>query len=84
MGRWQLAATRVVGIVCTMRLATLFEVTTRSVEWTLEAIFQIAIATLGSMFFFRIKPRDAGMLIVIAILIFLILYLLAMFMRLVV
>ena len=83
MGRWKLAATRVAGIVFTMRLATLLDVT-RVLEWPLEAILQIAIATSLSIFFFRLKPRDAGMLIVIAILIFLILYLLAMFMRLVV
>lgn len=84
MGHWQLVVTRVVGIVCTMRLATFFDVTTGSVEWTLEAILQIGIVTLTSIFFFRLKPRDAGMLIIISILIFLILYLLAMFMRLVV
>ncbi len=83
MGRWKLAAMRVAGIVFTMRLATLLDVT-RVLEWPLEAILQIAIATSLSILFFRLKPRDAGMLIVIAILIFLILYLLAMFMRLVV
>jgi len=82
MGHWKLAATQVAGIVFTMRLATFLDIT-RVLEWPLEAILQIAIATSLSIFFFRIKPRDAGMLIVISILIFLILYLLAMFMRLV-
>ena len=83
MGRWQRAAMRIAGITCTMRLATFLDIT-RVLEWPLEAILQIAIAASLSIFFFRIKPRDAGMLIIIAILIFLILYLLAMFMRLVV
>lgn len=83
MGHWQLAVTRVAGIIFTMRLVTFLNVT-KILEMPLEAILQSAIATLTSIFFFRIKPRDAGMLIVIAILIFLILYLLAMFMRLVV
>ena len=83
VGRWQLAVTRIAGIITTMRLATFLDIT-RVLEWPLEATLQIAIATSLLIFFFRIKPRDAGMLIVIAILIFLILYLLAMFMRLVV
>lgn len=83
MGHWRLAVTRVAGIVCTMRLATFLNVT-KILEMPLEAILQIAIATVTSIFFFRLKPRDAGMLIVIAIVIFVSLFLLAKFVNFVV
>ena len=67
-----------------MRLATFFNVKLMSLEWGIEAILEIALATASSLFFFRLKPRDAGLMVIIVMLIFLILYLLAMFIRLVV
>ena len=78
-GRLKRIFARVAGIILIMRLATFVNLTTPSMEWIVEVVLQIPIAIGGVLLFFKVKPRDAAMTVLIAMILFVLVYLAARF-----
>lgn len=77
LGDMKLSAVRMLGIVTTMRLAAMLNVPYPWLEWTAEAVIQIATFIGLSIVLFRLPPRDAPTLAGIGIVMFVLLWLLA-------
>ena len=78
-GRVSRIFARVAGVVLLMRLATFVDLNRPSVEWVVEVVLQLPIAIGGVLLFFKVKPRDASMIVLIAMVLFVLVYLVARF-----
>jgi hypothetical protein len=71
------AAKRMLGVVTTVRVASIIYLPPLWLEWTVEAIIQAAAFAGLAMIMFRLKPRDVPTLLGAAVVLFLMLWLLA-------
>jgi hypothetical protein len=67
LGELGIAALRMLGIVTTMRLVTFIDLRWQQAEFLLEAALQAAAFVALCMALYNLKPRDAGMLGVFAL-----------------
>lgn len=71
----KLGAIRMLAIVVTMRLTSFIALPNRALEWTAEAIVQLAIFAGLSLALFRLKPGDAPIMTGAAVILFVMLWL---------
>jgi len=76
-GDLRLTFARAAGIVALMRLATFMNLLSNSWEWVLQSALQLPIAAGLSLVLYKIKPRDAAILLGLAIIGFLGVYFIA-------
>jgi ribosomal protein L37E len=69
-----LALLRSLAVVTVMRLVAFLDFGTRSVEWTVEAAGQAALAFLALLVLFRLSPRNAGLALGAGLVAFLVLW----------
>jgi hypothetical protein len=74
LGNVPLAFWRVLAAAAVARLAGLIDLTSRPLEWFVEAVIQTGVFFLLVMGLFRLRPRDAGTIVGLTIVVFVILY----------